>query len=41
VDCFGEVFNGRIFMASSADVLDGIAKVEVQSLVSDEVPDLN
>ena len=30
-----------MFMTSPADVLDGIAEVEVQSLVSDEIPDLD
>jgi hypothetical protein len=40
VDCFPEVFYFAVFVASTADVLNGIAKVEVQPLITDEIPDL-
>jgi len=32
---------GRLFVACTANVFDGIAKVEVKALVTDKVPDLD
>jgi hypothetical protein len=36
-----KIFYFAVFIASTADIFDGIAKMEVQSLISDEVPNLN
>jgi hypothetical protein len=41
VDCFFKVLLGRLFVACTANVFDGIAKVEVKALVTDKVPDLD
>jgi hypothetical protein len=41
VDCFLKIFYFAVFIASTADIFEGIAKMEVQSLISDEIPNLN
>jgi len=41
VDCFAEVSLAVILVTCSADVFNSIAKMEIQSLVSDEVPRLD
>ena len=41
VDCFTEVVDLAVFIACSTNVFDSVTEVEVQSLVSDEVPRLN
>jgi len=41
VDSFSQISDAVILKPCSADILDRVAKVEVQSLVSDEVPNLN
>jgi hypothetical protein len=37
VDGLLEIFNLAAFLTSTADVFDGVAKVEVQSLITNEV----
>lgn len=41
VDGFLQIFDPGLLVTGPADVLDGIAEVEVQTLVTYEVPDLN
>jgi hypothetical protein len=41
VDSFLQVLDPALFVTGSADVLDGIAEVEVEPLISDEIPDLD
>lgn len=41
VDGLLQIVNLGVFVTCSADVLDCIAEVEVKTLVTDEVPDLD
>ena len=41
MDSFTEVITTAVFVTCSADIFDCVTKVEVQSLVSDEIPNLD
>ena len=41
MDSFAKVCNSVIFVTSTADVFNGVTQVETQSLVSDEIPNLD
>jgi hypothetical protein len=41
VDSFTEVVTAAVFVTCSADIFDSVTKVEVQSLVSDKIPNLD